>query len=177
MIPFFLSVGATTIYIRAHRGGLAMLRRFLFSLILTAAATAVFAAQVERDADVIGIERASLERWAKGDPGGFLSNYAADVTYFDPRQERLVDGLQALTAYLEPIRGKISIDRFEMLNTKVQRYGDVAVLTYNVVNYSKQPDGTERSTTRWNSTAVFRRIDGRWRTVHSHFSFTTPELK
>jgi uncharacterized protein (TIGR02246 family) len=154
-----------------------MFRRSVFVLILTAAASALPVAQSERDADVIAIERASLERWAKGDPGGFLSNYATDVTYYDPRQERRIDGLQAMTAYLAPLRGKISIDRFEMLNTKVQRYGDTAVLTYNVVNYQRQPDGTERPTTRWNSTAVFQRIDRRWREVHSHFSFTTPELK
>ena len=159
-----------------------MLRRSLSILILTVAVSAAIFAQASRaeraaDVDVIAIERASLERWAKGDPGGFLSNYAPDVTYYDPSQERRIDGLQAMTAYLTPLRGKLSIDRYEMLNTKVQRYGDVAVLTYNVVNYRKLPDGTERSTTRWNSTAVFHRADGRWREVHSHFSYTKPELK
>jgi uncharacterized protein (TIGR02246 family) len=159
-----------------------MLRRSLFILIPTVAISAAIFAQATRqapaaDADVIAIERASLDRWAKGDPGGFLSNYATDVTYYDPSQERRIDGLQAMTAYLTPLRGKISIDRYEMLNTKVQRYGDVAVLTYNVVNYRRLPDGTERSTTRWNSTAVFHRADGRWREVHSHFSYTKPELK
>jgi ketosteroid isomerase-like protein len=82
-----------------------------------------------------------------------------------------------MTALLEPVRGKLRIDRCEMLNTKVQRHGDVAVLTYNVVNYRRQPDGTERSTARWNSTAVFHRIGDRWRTIHSHFSYTKPELK
>jgi ketosteroid isomerase-like protein len=82
-----------------------------------------------------------------------------------------------MKAYLAPLRGKIRIDRWEMLNAKVQRHGDVAVLTYNVVNYQKQADGTERPTTRWNSTAVFRRIDGQWRTIHSHFSYTKPVLK
>jgi ketosteroid isomerase-like protein len=51
------------------------------------------------------------------------------------------------------------------------------VLTYNVVNYQRQQDGTERQTTRWNSTAVFRHLDGKWRTIHSHFSYTKPELK
>jgi len=64
-----------------------------------------------------------------------------------------------------------------MLNPKVQRHGSIAVLTYNVVNYRKQPDGSEKAAARWNSTAVFRRIDGRWRTIHSHWSFTKPELK
>lgn len=154
-----------------------MLRRSVFILMLAVAAAALAAAQSERDADVIAIERASLERWAKGDPGGFLSNYATDVTYFDPTQERRIDGLQAMTAYLTPLRGKISIDRFEILNTKVQRHGDIAVLTYNIVNYQRQSDGTERPTVSWNSTAVFQRIDGRWKTIHSHFSFTQPALK
>lgn len=154
-----------------------MFRRSVLILILTAVASAWPAAQSERDADVIAIERASLERWIKGDPGGFLSNYASDVTYYDPSQERRIDGLKAMTAYLAPLRGKISIHRFEMLNTKVQRYGDVAVLTYNVVNYQRQPDGKEVPTTRWNSTAVFHRLEGKWREVHSHFSFTRPELK
>jgi uncharacterized protein (TIGR02246 family) len=160
-----------------------MFRRSVFTLILTAVASAIaasaatYATQLERDADVIAIERASLDRWIKGDPDGFLSTYATDVTYFSPAEERRVDGLEAMTALLAPVRGKIRIDRYEMLNTKVQRLGDVAVLTYNIVNYLRQPDGTERPTTRWNSTAVFHRAGGRWRTIHSHFSFTKPELK
>lgn len=159
-----------------------MFRRSLFVLLLTVVGTAVAAfgpqlAESNLDSDVIATERAALERWGKGDPGGFLSIYAPDVTYFSPTEERRVDGLQAMAALLTPIRGKISIDRFEMLNPKVQRHGDMSVLTYQIVNYRKQPDGTEKPTTRWNSTAVFQRIDGRWRTIHSHFSYTKPELK
>ena len=159
-----------------------MFRRSMSILLLLAAATAVTggsipATQSERDSDVIATERGALERWVKGDPGGFLDIYAPEVTYFSPSEERRVDGLPAMTALLAPIRGTISIDRFEMLNSKVQRHGDVAVLTYQVVNYRRQPDGTEQVTTRWNSTAVFYRIDGRWRTIHSHFSYTKPDVK
>lgn len=159
-----------------------MFRRSLFTLMLTAVASAIVASatqatQSERDAEVTATERAALDRWGKGDPDGFLSIYAPEVTYFSPTEERRVDGLQAMTALLAPIRGKIRIDRYEMLNTKVQRHGDIAVLTYNIVNYRRQPDGTEVPTTRWNSTAVFHRVGGRWRTIHSHFSYTKPELK
>ena len=159
-----------------------MFRRFLSILVLIGAATAAVAfgphaTQSGADAEVIATERGALERWAKGDPGGFLSIYAPEVTYISPSEEQRVDGLPAMTALLAPIRGKIKIDRWEMLNSKVQRHGDVAVLTYNVVNYQRQPDGTERRMTRWNSTAVFRRIQGKWRTIHSHFSYTKPELK
>jgi len=60
---------------------------------------------------------------------------------------------------------------------KSSGHGDIAVLTYNVVNYQRHQDGTERQIARWNSTAVFLRIDGKWRTIHSHFSFTKPDLK
>jgi ketosteroid isomerase-like protein len=157
-----------------------MFRRFLRIALVAGAITAsaaTQATQLERDADVIVIERASLDRWGKGDPDGFLSTYAPEVTYFSPTEERRVDGLQAMTALLAPVRGKLRIDRYEMLNTKVQRHGDVAVLTYQVVNYRRQPDGKEQPTTRWNSTAVFHRSGGRWRTIHSHFSYTKPELK
>ena len=131
----------------------------------------------QADADVIATERAALERWGEGDPDGFLTTYAPEITYFSPTEERRVDGLPAMTALIAPVRGKIRVDRFEMLEPKVQRYGDIAVLTYRIVNYQKRQDGSEVQTTRWNSTAVFRRVDGRWRTIHSHFSYTKPELK
>jgi len=148
-----------------------------FVAVAFAALSAAYAREQQADADVIATERAALERWGNGDPGGFLSTYAPEITYIDPTQERVIIGLPAMTTYLSPLRGKIHIDRFEILNPKVQRHGDIAVLSYNVVNYQKQADGTERPTTRWNSTAVFRRIEGKWRTIHSHFSYTKPELK
>jgi ketosteroid isomerase-like protein len=142
-----------------------------------AASWAATAREQQADADVIATERAALERWGKGDPDGFLTTYAPEITYFSPTEERRVDGLSAMSTLLAPVRGKLRIDRFEMLNAKVQRHGDVAVLTYQVVNYQRQQDGTERQTTRWNSTAVFRRLEGKWRSIHSHFSYTKPELK
>jgi ketosteroid isomerase-like protein len=131
----------------------------------------------QTDADVMAVERTALERWGKGDPGGFLDTYAPEITYFDPSVERRVDGLPAMKALLEPVRGKLRIDRREILNPKVQRYGEIAVLSYNIVNYEKQADGTERQMRPWNVTEVFRLVDGKWRTIHSHFSFTKPELK
>jgi uncharacterized protein (TIGR02246 family) len=137
-----------------------------------------FGIQVPQGADeVIALERSALDRWGKGDVGGFLSLYADEITYFDPLQGRRVDGLPAIRAVYEPFAGKFTVDRYEMLNPKVQRYGDVAVLTYHIQNFARQADGTERPTTRWNVTEVFRRIDGTWRTVHSHFSYTKPDVR
>ena len=158
-----------------------MLRTLSATLVISAtliACAAKFASNPTfPDDEVIAAERAALDRWGRGDPGGFLSLYTDEITYFDPFQERRLDGVALLRTLYGPLAGTFSIHRYEMLNPKVQRYGDVAVLTYNLQNYARQPDGTERPATRWNSTAVFRRIDGRWRTLHSHWSFTKPDLR
>ena len=63
-----------------------------------------------------------------------------------------------------------------MIDPKVQWHGDVAVLTYNLASDWRRPTG-ERGTARWNATAVYARIDGGWRMVHNHWSFTQPALR
>ncbi len=115
---------------------------------------------------IINMEQAALERWGKGDPGGFLEICAQDVVYFDPYRERRVDGLDALTALYETLWGQIHIDRFELLNPLVQTCGEVAVLTFNYVSYS----GDERSA--WNCTEVYRWDGGQWRIIQTHWSYT-----
>ncbi len=125
--------------------------------------------------EIIGLERAALERWGKGDPQGYLEIMAPDMTYFDPALEKRLDGLAAVKEYIVPFTGKIRIDSYEMINPQVQRYGDVAVLTFNLIDSVKRPDREEK--VRWNSTEVYRRIDGNWKIVHSHWSYIKPQLK
>lgn len=132
---------------------------------------------IDPNADIIATERAALDKWGRGDPSGFLYTYADDITYFDPFQPQRIDGIAGMKALVAPMQGKFSIDRYEMLEPKVQRHGDMAVLTYRVVNYKKLADGSEQPQSRWNSTAVFHRQGGRWRSIHSHWSFTTPKLQ
>ena len=118
-------------------------------------------------AEIIGLECAALDRWGKGDPSGFLEISAPDVVYFDPHLDKRIDGLEALARYYEGIRGKVSIERFELLNPLVQLVGDAAVLTFNYVSY----DGAGGSHP-WNCTEVYRHTDGRWQIVQTHWSFT-----
>ena len=142
-----------------------------------------FSTSCRREADdfkpeaVIGIERAALDRWGKGDPQGYLETYAPEVTYFDPFIEKRVDGLDAMRKYLEPITGKVKVDHYDMLDPKVQRHGDVAALSYNLVSYAKKPDGTVSAVARWNSTKVYVRVGGQWKIFHDHWSFIKPDLK
>jgi ketosteroid isomerase-like protein len=156
-----------------------MLQRLLFALALIALGntfTVARAADVNESDRVIALERGALDRWGRGDPGGYLELYSRDVTYFDPQRERRIDGLDAMRQALEPIRGLVKIDRYEMIAPNVSVAGDVAILTYNLVSHGRSPDGNPIDA-RWNSTAVYRRIGGTWRIVHSHWSFTKPELK
>jgi ketosteroid isomerase-like protein len=123
---------------------------------------------------IIAMERAALDRWGVGDPTGYLKVMAPDVTYFDPVQERRLDGLRAITALLESWTGKIRVDRYDMVSPIVQQHTDVAVLTFNLVSYRGRADATEHVIAHWNATEVYARVNAGWRIVHSHWSFFSP---
>ncbi len=155
-----------------------MLRRFLTILVLVGVGVSTIgcAADVRQADTVVALERGALDRWGRGDPEGYLELYASDVTYFDPMRDRRIDGSDAMRLALEPIKGLVKIDRYEMIAPRVYTSGDVAILTYNLVSHGRTRDGGA-ALTRWNSTAVYRLTDRRWRIVHSHWSYTMPELK
>jgi hypothetical protein len=117
--------------------------------------------------EIIALERAALDRWGRGDPSGFLEISAPDVSYFDPFLERRIDGLEALAAYYEGIRGKVRIARHELLNPTVVHAGDLAVLSFNFVSYGGNEDAFP-----WNCTEAYRRDAVGWRIVQTHWSFT-----
>jgi len=150
--------------------------RIFIAIGMVAAGLATRARTQSAGNEVIALEKGALDRWGNGDVEGYLSLYADEITYFDPFQAHRIDGLAAMRAAYGPFQGKIHVDRYEMLNPKVQLSGDIAVLSYNIQNYASQPDGSEKTAARWNVTEVFRRTGDKWRTIHSHFSFTQPKL-
>ncbi len=118
--------------------------------------------------EIIRLEEQALRRWCSGDPYGFLEISAPDVVYFDPFLPQRLDGIAALTALYESLRGKIRAERVELINPQVQVVGEAAVLTFNFVSWS---DGIPM---RWNCTEVYRRKEGRWEIIQTHWSFTKP---
>jgi len=56
----------------------------------------------------------------------------------------------------------------EMLNPKVQVYGDVAILTYNFAGVIKNNDG-KVVTSKAKSTRVYVKMNGTWKLVHANF--------
>ena len=150
--------------------------RYAACLLVVSAACARGPADVQPEM-IIGLERAALDRWGKGDPEGYFTIMASDVTYFDPTTDARVDGKDRLRALIAPLRGKISIDRAEFVNPTVVGHGDVAVLTFNLISHGGQFAGGPKSDVRWNCTEVYRRIGADWKIVHTHWSYTKPELK
>ena len=129
---------------------------------------------------IISLERAALDRWISADPDGYLNLYAGEASYFDPFREKRVDGRDELNRQLAPMRGitlPFTEPRYEMINPVVSVDGNVAVLTFNMVNYGK-PSGSAEETilARWNATQVYKARDRAWRIIHTHWSFTQPQL-
>ena len=157
-----------------------MQRRWSVLVLMVAAIASSASCRADADADVaqtiVALERGALDRWGKGDPQGFFDIMAPDETYFDPLTEKRIDGQDALKKYIAPVTGKISIERVEMIDPKVQRLGDLAVLTFNLNDYGAQMAGGPKTTARWNSTEVYQRINGSLKIVHSHWSYIKPAI-
>lgn len=133
-----------------------------------------------REEEVIALERSALDRWITGNPQGYLDLYAPDVTYFDPFRDKRVDGLQAIRTLVAPPKDfklPFTDPRYEMIDPKTERYGDLVLLTFNLVNYGKLPGQSETVLARWNATEVYARVGGNWRILHSHWSLVKPDVK
>jgi ketosteroid isomerase-like protein len=123
---------------------------------------------VERDVSARMLARLQgiAERFYNKDPLAYTELLAEDATYFAPVTGGRVEGKEAVRALFVPFQGKLSVPRFEILNPKLQLYGDVGIFTYNLNEY-----GTNGAVaTRWNSTEVYRRFGDKWQAVHAHWS-------
>lgn len=120
---------------------------------------------------IIALETAALDAWHKGNPSLYLELYSKDFTYFDPAHEKRLDGWDKIKAFYESMRGKVNMDKFEIINPVVQSTGTMAVLTYNLRSYSGE--------TLWkeNCTEVYRMEENNeWKIIHSHWSLTQPAI-
>jgi ketosteroid isomerase-like protein len=135
------------------------------------------------ETSIVDLERAALEQYGRGDVEGPLALCDQAVSYFDPFVERRIDDRTTLAAHLKEARGKARYDHCELMNPRVQAFGDTAILTCVLGTADSSDPHSEP--TRWKVTTVYHRSDDRWRVVHSHFAlfadssprdfeFTTP---
>lgn len=116
---------------------------------------------------IVALETAALEAWLDGNPSPYLDLYSEDFTYFDPIQEKRLDGWNTIKELYESMRGKIKMEKFEIINPVVQHCGTMAVLTYNLQT------STGETLMKENCTEVYRlEENNEWKIIHSHWSLT-----
>ncbi len=99
-----------------------------------------------------------------------FKNIADDYTEFNGDFSTRVDGKATNMRFAEGLSkdpGRTLVG--EMLNPKVQVYGDVAILSYNYAGMIKNKDGETKSI-RAKSTRVYAKVSGSWKLVHANFA-------
>ncbi len=125
------------------------------------------AGQENTEQAILAQERRALDQWAQGNSLGYLDIHADDVTYFDDiGAHSRVDGIEAMRKYFTSLEGKIPAHKYEVVDPKVQVYGEIGILTLRYHAYAT--DG--KPLTRWKATSVYHRTGGEWRIVHAHWS-------
>ena len=122
-------------------------------------------------AEVIAVTRA---QWAAEAQGKSVAEQNAvladDYTEFNADYPVRIDGKAANVALYDAqaLSGGKSVAG-DMMNARVQVYGDVAILTYNFVGVVQEKDGkTDNNAAK--STRVYAKIGGQWKLVHANFA-------
>jgi len=117
--------------------------------------------------------KSACERWASGDPMGFLECVAQDIIWIDDLGAQIpINGKETLGKYLENFKGQIPPHKHELLDPVFQFYGEIVIVNYR---YQGTSDGAPDDP--WKTTSVYRYIDGDWLSVHENWSLVKPPLQ
>lgn len=144
-------------------------------LIAVTAAVALAAPALAADNPAVTAEimAAARSQWAAEMAGRPVSEQMAsiadDYTEFNADHPTRIDG-KAMNARLYQVwaDGPKSLAG-DMMNPKVQTYGDTAILTYNYIGLTRSKDG-EITPSNAKSTRVYHKENGRWMLVHANFA-------
>jgi ketosteroid isomerase-like protein len=119
--------------------------------------------------EVIAIVKAQWAAEAQKNMTEAVKNISDDYTEFNPDFSTRIEG-KAVAAKLSEAGSKSTDQTLaaEMLNPKVQVYGDVAILSYNYAGMTKDKDGAVNPN-KAKSTRVYAKIGGKWMLVHANF--------
>lgn len=119
---------------------------------------------------IIGLERAALDKWFKGDTSGYEQLWSKrSFTYFDSVVAERVDDHAAIAEFLQTIEGKLFADSYDFRSPRVQIGQDMAVLTYQLFARTTLID------MEYNCIEVYQKEEhGAWHVIHSTWSFIKP---
>lgn len=127
--------------------------------------------QMTPQESIIAKEKAILDRWITGDTYGFIEAAAEEVTYFDPGLEKRCTGKKDFNDWIASFNGTFSFPNYELLDPKVQMHGEIGILTFNFIGFM-----ADESKEYFNTTEVYKLIEGDWKLISSHWSQTKPKL-
>ena len=149
-----------------------IMHRAVLSFVAVAACQTAYAGDDQKvAAEVMALARS---QWAAEVQGKSVAeqsvSMADDYTEFNPLYPVRIDGKAANMALYEAdsSSGSRSVTG-DMMNPKVQVYGDVAILTYNYVGVNRDKDG-KTSSSAAKSTRVYAKQGGAWKLVHANFA-------
>lgn len=151
------------------------MRRFLPFVaigVVALVATPALAQSNQQVADqVIALAKAQwAAEMANASPAEILKDVADEYTEFSADYPTRLDGkaiqMRMSEAYSTAAARPVAA---EMVNPKVQVYGNVAILSYNYVGLMRNADG-EVSPSLAKSTRVYANQGGAWKLVHANFA-------
>lgn len=119
---------------------------------------------------IISLEKAALDKWFNGDTSGYRELWSKkNFSYFDGANPHRVDDYNTITAFLDTIEGKLYAKHYDFCHPRVQFGKDTALLTYQL--YAK----TTLIDMQYNCIELYQKEDdGKWRVIHSTWSFIRP---
>jgi len=119
--------------------------------------------------EIINIVKAEWAGLVQKNVAASQKNIAEDYTEFNSDAATRVDG-RSLSGRLAEAGTKDPGTRIagEMLNPKVQVYGDTAILSYNFYGLDQDKDGKVKPA-RAKSSRVYVKQGGQWMLVHANF--------
>ncbi len=149
-----------------------MLRRMIFGLVAVLVIPSAAAAQANKaiEEEVIRLTKAAWAGDMEKNVAASVASLADDYTEFNGDYATRIEG-KALNQRLYEGGNKDSgkILAGEMLNPKVQVYGNTAILTYNYAGISQDKDG-KVTPSRAKSTRVYIKDGNTWKLVHANFA-------
>ena len=122
-------------------------------------------------AEVMALARAQWAAEAAGkSPADQMVDLADDYTEFNEDYPVRIEG-KALNVRLWEAQSSDGSKSLvgEMINPKVQVYGDTAILTYNYAGVERDKDGKVTPSAA-KSTRVYAKTGGKWMLVHANFA-------
>lgn len=130
--------------------------------------------QTNVETEVMAIVQRNLQAIWDADPAAYRETCAPDVSFFEWYvTTQRIDGidfhLREILVHAEALGGGSGArTEHEILQPRVQMFGDTAVVTYTLLVRSVS-DGAVRRTQQ-NETRVLHRFDDGWKLVHCHKS-------